>query len=93
MSIYLLAYDLVNKPTEFDYEPLWAELKRLGAHRTQYSLWLLDLNNTAQEVVEHFQKFVHTNDRLWATKIRRREHHYVNAMAGTNKWLTEHPPE
>jgi CRISPR-associated endonuclease Cas2 len=93
MSVYLVAYDLVNESKgTFDYQPLWAELKRLGAHRTQYSLWLLNVNNTAKEVVEHLKKYVDNNDRLWATSVRKGEHWYVNAMSGTNKWLEENPP-
>jgi hypothetical protein len=92
MTVYLFAYDLVNKPSEFDYEPLWAELKRLDGHRTQLSLWLLNLNNGAKEVVEHFRNFVHKDDRLWVTRVRKDDHWYDKAMAGTNDWLSRNPP-
>jgi hypothetical protein len=95
MSVYLLAYDLVDekKNPSHDYQILWDELKRLGAHRTQYSLWLINLSNTPKEVVDHFRNFVDENDRLWATKIFRGEYHFVNARAGTNTWLEANPPE
>jgi hypothetical protein len=92
MTVYIFAYDLVNKRSEFDYEPLWAELKRLDAHRTQFSLWLINLNNTAQEVIEHFKNFVHKDDRLWASRVRRSEHWFVNSIGGTNEWLSRNPP-
>ncbi len=93
MAIYLFAYDLVNESKgSFDYQPLWNELKRLGAHRTQYSLWLLSANNTAKEVVEHLAKFVDRDDRLWATSVRSGQHWYTNAMSGTNNWLGSNPP-
>ena len=92
MIVYLIAYDLVNKPKEFDYEPLWAELHRLGAHRTQLSLWLVALSNTAKELVEHLSKFVHNDDRLWAIRVHAGDHWYVNAIGGTNTWLERSPP-
>lgn len=75
-----------------DYEPLWDELKRLDAHKTQLSLWLVNVNNTARELVDHLKGFVDSNDRLWATRLHRGEYHFVNAMGGTNKWLTDNPP-
>ena len=43
-----LAFDLVNEQSH-DYEPLWIELKQLGGHRTQYSLWLINVNNAAKD--------------------------------------------
>jgi CRISPR-associated endonuclease Cas2 len=93
MAIYLLAYDLVNESKgTFDYQPLWDELKRLGAFRTQYSLWLVNANTTAQQLVEHFKRFVDNDDRLWVTSVRKGEHWYTNAISGTNKWLENNPP-
>jgi CRISPR-associated endonuclease Cas2 len=93
MTVYLIAYDLINeKKGTFDYEPLWAELKKLGGFRTQYSLWLANLSNTAKEVCDHFQKFVDKDDRIWVTHLRKDEYHYVNAIGGTNKWLADNPP-
>ena len=44
---------------------------------------MVNLDNTAQEVVDHFRQFVHAKDRLWATRMRRGEYHNVNAMEGT----------
>jgi hypothetical protein len=66
MSVYLLAYDLVKekKNAEHDYQILWDELKRLEAHRTQLSVWLISVDNTPQELLEHFKGFVDYNDRL-----------------------------
>ena len=97
MAVFLFTYDLINEQSGFDYRPLWDELKRLKAHRTQYSAWLINLDNTAvevveQEVVEHFQKFVDSDDRLMATRLRNRGYHYVNAKAGTKDWLSKNPP-
>jgi len=92
MAIYVFAYDLVKKKPEFDYEILWAELKRLGAHRVQESLWIVNLANSAKEVAEHFGRYMHSDDRIWVSSVRRGEHWYKNAMAGTNSWLEANPP-
>ena len=93
MATYLLGYDLLNETNgRFDYEPLWKELKRLGAHRTQLSLWLLNVSEGPQQVIEHFQKFADKDDALWVTRIRAGEHWYSNAKAGTNEWFKLNPP-
>jgi len=93
MTVYALAYDLVNeRKGTFDYQPLWDELKRLGGHRTQLSLWLVNLNNTPKEVVDHFTQFVDKDDRLFASRMRPNEYHYVNAIGGTNDWLSKNKP-
>jgi hypothetical protein len=92
MTVYLLTYDLIKEQSGHDYQPLWNELKSLGAHRTQYSAWLINLNNSAKEVVDHFLRFVDKDDRLWATRVRPGEHWYVNAIGGTNDWLAKNPP-
>ena len=91
MTIYLLAYDLMKEQNSDDYKPLWKELGRLGAHKTQYSLWLLDVTNTAKELHDHFKGFVDSNDRVWVSELTK-NHYYSNAIAGTNNWLTAHPP-
>jgi hypothetical protein len=92
MSVFLLGYDLIKEKTGHDYKPLWDELARRNAHRTQYSLWLINLNNTPDQVVAHFQKFVDKDDRIWVTRLRPNEYTYVNAMPGTNAWLQKNPP-
>lgn len=93
MAAYLVAYDLINESKgTHDYEPLWTELKRLNAHRTQYSLWLVNLNLTPQQVVEHFKQFVDKDDRIWATEVRSAGHWYINAIRGTNVWLQKNLP-
>jgi hypothetical protein len=55
MSVFLVACDLVKEETAEDYEPLWYDLKRLDAHKTQLSLWLVNVNNTARELVDHLK--------------------------------------
>lgn len=92
MAVFLLAYDLRNEAGSHNYEPLWDELNRLKAQRTQDSLWLINLNNSPTEVLEHFKGFVDGDDRLWITEILKGRHTFVNAKAGTNAWLGESLP-
>ncbi len=93
MAIYILSYDLIDeKGSSVDYQKLYDELNRLKAHRVQDSLWLLNLTNTAKEVLEHFKGFTDSNDKLWVSSVRKGEHWYTNANAGTNKWLEANPP-
>ena len=89
MAIFVFGYDLVNEQgSSADYQELWDELERLGAHRIQESLWVVNLDNTAKEVVDHFKNFVDDNDRLWASVVTPRQYHYVGAKAGTNNWFS-----
>ena len=93
MSVFLLAYDLVNERGSHDYQPLWDELKRLDAHRVQDSLWLISLTNTPVEVKGHFAEFMDGDDKLWVTKLRKNQFTFTKANGGTNDWLKENPPE
>jgi hypothetical protein len=92
MTIYLLTYDLTKKKPEFDYEILWDELKRLGAVRIQESVWLLNADNTAAELRDHFVSFIHDDDLLWISGVFKSWFAYTKARAGTNAWLKENPP-
>lgn len=87
MSIYLFSYDLRGLQAGVDYDPLYNELKRIEAHRVNDSVWLLNVENSPKEVIEHFKFFTHENDRLWVSQVRRREYWYVNARGGTTSWL------
>lgn len=93
MAIFAVSYDLIDERSGYDYQPLWDEFARLRAHKTQYSMYLLNANNTAKEIADHFKQFVDANDRIWAIKLYRGQYHYVNAMKGTNDWLTNNPPD
>ncbi|NNN98183.1 hypothetical protein FKQ62_01635 [Vibrio sp. B1-2] len=85
MAIFVFGYDLVNEQgSPADYQELWDELERLGAHCVQESLWAINLDNTAKEVVEHFKN----DDRLWASVVTPGQYHYVGAKAGTNNWFS-----
>ncbi len=89
MTDYVVSYDL-KKPGQ-NYQPLWDELARLGAHRTLESLWLLNVKNTSKEIVDHLKKFVDANDAIWALELTS-NYYYANAKAGTNDWINKNPP-
>lgn len=88
MTTYTVSYDLIKRK---DYQSLWDELERLGAHRTQASYWLIAVNNTAQQLHDHLKKFVDKDDKLWVSEVTK-NHWYSNANAGTNAWLAKKPP-
>lgn len=89
MATFILTYDLVGTPK--NYELLWAELKRLKAHRSLESFWLLKAANTAKEVRDHFAKLIDSNDRLWVSELTT-QYDFVRANRGTNDWLRANPP-
>lgn len=88
MTSYTVSYDLMKQK---DYQKLWDELARLGAHRTQDSYWLVNVDNTAQELHDHLKSFVDADDRVWVSELTR-NHHYANALKGTNDWIKSNPP-
>lgn len=89
MAVFVVSYDLRKESSSFDYEPLYSELARLEAQKVNYSLWLINVDNTAREVVDHFKQFLDENDRLWASAVDRGRYSFVNARKGTNSWLSE----
>lgn len=91
MASYLVAYDLV-KEKEHDYQKLWDELARIGAHRTQFSLWLVSATLGARELHDALKSYMHEQDRLWVAEFSKNRHWFSNAMSGTNKWIQAHPP-
>ena len=88
MTTYTVSYDLIKKK---DYQLLWDELERLGAHRTQESYWLIAVNNTAQELHNHLKSFIDADDRIWVSELTK-NYWYSNAKAGTNDWLKRNSP-
>jgi hypothetical protein len=93
MAIWFLAYDLMNELDSSGYKELKTELQRLKAHRTQFSAWLVNLDETAQDVRAHFSNFVDSDDRLWVVRVRKREYAFNNAIGGTKQWLLKNPPD
>jgi hypothetical protein len=94
MAVYFVTYDLTKKKPEFDYQILWDELERLNAHRTQLSAWLVSVNITAKDLLDHLKDFVHSDDRLWIVRlmtVNGKQFTYQKAIKGTNDWLADNP--
>lgn len=69
MAYFVVSYDLINNK---DYQRLIDELERLSAAKMLLSQWLVELNNTAQEVKDHLVDFVDGDDRLVVIEFDKR---------------------
>lgn len=88
MTTYTVSYDLIKRK---DYQSLWDALGKLGAHRTQASYWLVNVNNTARELHDHLKQYVDADDKIWVSELTA-NHWYANAIKGTNDWIKGNPP-
>lgn len=87
MPIYFVSYDLIK---DKNYQKLWDEFSRLKGHRVQLSGFLVNLTTeSSNEVVNHFKKFVDSDDSLFAVKTTKAGLDFFNAKAGTNDWLSK----
>lgn len=93
MAVFLVSYDLLKEKDGHDYKALWAELEIFSGHRIQYSAWLIAANGTTSAIRDHFTQFVDNNDLLWVNRVRKGQYAFFKSRAGTNDWLSKHPPE
>lgn len=89
MPVYLISYDLVKENNSHDYEPLWARLRELKAVKTQLSAWFADLNNTAEEVLDHLLPYVDENDRLLVIEVTKKPAWNIG-LKGTVDFIKAH---
>ncbi|MDP6876206.1 MAG: CRISPR-associated protein Cas2 [Alphaproteobacteria bacterium] len=86
MPLFAITYDLVKQK---DYQTLWDELERLGAHKALNSFYLVSLtNDEPQEIVDHLKQFIDGDDRLMVVRFIGKPK-YTFALAGTNDWVKE----
>ena len=89
MSLFVIAYDLVKRK---DYPELWGELKRLKAQKVLLSTYLADLNNTAQEVLDHLKGYLsNSDDRLMVIEFSKRPA-WTAGLKGTRDSIKSHFP-
>jgi hypothetical protein len=88
MALFAVNYDLVKQK---DYQPLWDELARLGAHKALLSMYLVNLDNTAQEVVDHLARYIDNDDRLMVIEFSKKPV-FTKALKGTNDWIAANAP-
>ena len=93
MTIYLMAYDLLNESGTHDYEPLWKELKAVEAQSVQDGLWMLELNRSLSETVHYFRPLLDSSDRLFITQLRDGQFAQNCSRRGTEDWLELRLPQ
>lgn len=84
MAVFIVTYDL-NKTK--DYETLWEEFKRLGAHKAALSFYFVEVGtDDPRTLINHLKKYVDTDDTLIASRVDGRPAIW-RAKAGTKEWL------
>ena len=68
MPVFSISFDLIKL---VKYDTLWAELERSGARRYLLSQWAVRTGDgvTAEALGRHLRRFVHSDDRLFVTRI------------------------
>lgn len=88
MALFVVSYDLVKRK---DYQTLWDAFSELGGQKVLNSMYLIELNNTAQEVVDHFSQYIDDDDRIMAIEFSKKPK-FTKALSGTNAWINKHFP-
>lgn len=83
MAIHIVAYDL-NKPGQ-DYEALLEKLATYDRFHAQGSVWLLNSNNTAEQIRDDLLKHLDSNDKLIVSKMG--EAAWFGYSAEVSKWI------
>lgn len=69
MAVYLISYD-INEKDEFEYEGLWAHLKKIGAVRILYSEWVVAGDaNRAAAIYDKIAPLIQGKDRLLVSAL------------------------
>jgi len=91
MAVFLLSYDIAEEDSD-EYQPLWDSLKELGGVKTLLSEWYLDLNNTQDQVYDHFVSFIDKKkDRLLVIRVTERPSWNLG-LKGTKDFIDKHFP-
>ena len=67
--VYLITYDL-NAPRQ-DYQTLFSAIEQIsnGYTRCLKSVWLINTNLNADQIVQRLLRYIDENDRLFVTKV------------------------
>lgn len=84
MAIFTISYDLIKFK---DYPELWKEFDRLGGQKILESVYLVNLNNTTEQVRDHFKEYIDEDDMLIVSKTT--EFKYIKALKGTGDWIAK----
>lgn len=91
MPVFLLSYDIAEIDSD-EYQPLWDHLEELGGVKTLLSEWYLDLDNTQEEVYDHFLPYINKDkDRLLVIEVTKRPS-WNKGLKGTKAFIDTHFP-
>jgi iron-sulfur cluster repair protein YtfE (RIC family) len=86
MAVYQIVYDL-NRPGQ-NYPELIEALKGVDSIHPQYSMWLVNVNQTIDSLTQALMAHIDANDRLFVSVIVKGGwRHY--GMPATQKWLQD----
>lgn len=86
MAKYLVTYDLVDGR---DYDRIINELDRLGAVRTQKSVYLVSRStDSAAGFLQYLKAYVDEDDRLMVVKMTE-EPEWTKGFKGTSAWIAK----
>lgn len=84
MSIFLVTYQLNNRK---DYQPLWDEMKHLGAHKAMRDTYLLDVDcDTAADMRGHLVQLIDNDDMLFVAELHSKPAPH-RCYTGTLAWI------
>ena len=86
MALFVISYDLRKNK---DYQALWDEMERLEAFKPLESVYLVDLNNSASEVRDHFKGFIDGDDGLLVIEFDTKPAAF-KCKQGTAKWIADY---
>ncbi|WP_395391443.1 hypothetical protein WBP07_12545 [Novosphingobium sp. BL-8A] len=92
MTLYIVAYDLVNDKDEQDYQELWDALDGLDSVKIQLSLWFVSSDLSATGLHDQLKAHMHSDDRLFISEIVSGGFAGSQAMQGSRAWLDAHLP-
>lgn len=87
-----ISYDLIGTDEESeDYKRLIDKIKSLGAaKRVEYSLWVVDTDDSPEEVRDALRDYVDADDKLIVMR-RVSGSAWKGLPSDVSKWLKEHP--
>tara|TARA_B100000959_G_C14571422_1_gene455994 strand:+ start:89 stop:367 length:279 start_codon:yes stop_codon:yes gene_type:complete len=84
VAYFAVSYQLNNKK---EYQLLWDEMERLGAHKVMRSLYFLDVNiETASGMRDHLCTFIDSDDAVAVVEVNSQPAHKMG-YNGTNDWI------
>lgn len=90
MPVYIVSYDILNEGGTHDYEPLWKDLRSVGAQSVQDGLWMVEMDCALPCVESRFAGFLDGGDRLLVASLKKGEFLQSQSRVGTDAWLAAH---